>query len=247
MRPTSKAVAPTPEMTPPLAQGRPPLWCRFHVEWTFLSNLYGSTPADPELVDAWLKARQPTARPPGGKTINQIQEEVFESLADADGETPTEYGMLVFQYADLEGDRCIALRPDTIRAHAKDCARQISAQYLGTMKGARAFSTRVINGLYQDPRQPWIPVRRPDRSLVTKPDGETDRPVHTRYGSALKRLQYISPPSLVEFDLLVLGNSLALEDLNLLFEYAGVHGYGGERSRDGGKYFHTLRELPGRA
>jgi hypothetical protein len=227
----------------PMPQTLPPLWRRFRCEWTFVSPVYASTPADPELVEAWLASRQPAVRPPGGKTIDEIQEEVFESLADAEGERPTEYGMLVFQYADLEGERGICLRTDTIRAHWKDCARQISEQYLGRKAKERAFSTRVKNGLYQDPQQAWVPLRRPDGRWVTKPDRELDRAVHTRHGSALKRLQIVDPPSMVSFEFLSMGNSLGQKDLDLVFQYGGVHGYGGERSRDGGKYLHILREI----
>ena len=129
----------------------------------------------------------------------------------------------------------IAIRSDTIRAHLKDCARTISAQYLGRVEGEGAFSTRVIRGVYQDAEVPWTPVVRSDGAPISEPDGWQVRQVTTRNGSSFKKLPYILRPA-IEFDLLVLGDSVGIEDLQTIMLYGGVHGYGGERSRDGGKY-----------
>lgn len=214
------------------------VWKRWVVRWEFMSPLFGSVPGDPEMVKAWLDARKPKARPPGGRSIEEVQEEVLSTLAEGSTDGAEERSLLVFQR--YGGN--LVIRTETIRAHLKDCARVISAQHIGKLKGERAFSTKVINGLYTDPAKPFTEIARLDGSLVKSHDGELDRAVHTFRGSALKRLQYVEPPSVIEFVLQTLGDSIKLSDLETLLTYGGVHGYGGERSRDGGKYFYTISE-----
>jgi hypothetical protein len=205
-----------------------------------MSNVYASVPGDPEVIARWTDARKPRVRPPGGKSIDEINEEVVQSLAE--GEADPEYQLLVFQYTDLEGQRVIALRQETIRAHLKDCASVLSAQYIGKIEKERSFAVKFKNAVYLDPRQRWLPLRREDGSYITKPDGEMDRMVHTWRGNALKRIQYVEPPCAVTFRLLMLGTSITRKDLQRVLDYGGVHGYGGERSLDGGKYFPTMLE-----
>lgn len=219
------------------------MWTRYPVTWLFTTKLCGSVPADPEIVKAWLDARKPRVRPPGARSIEEIQEEVAGSLARGDEFEEAECNILTFQRH--QGVCC--LRAATIRAHLKDCARVISNQYVGTIKGERSFSTRVINGLYHDPTQYWVPILRPDGTPVVKHDGERDKPVHPRPGlSALKRFEWIDPARL-DFTLLVLhaaGNkpSVAKEDLHKLMRYGAVHGYGGERGDGEGRYTYTIGE-----
>lgn len=214
------------------------LWTPYRVRWDFLTRLCGSVPSDPEIVKAWLAARQPTHKPPAARSIEAINEEIFATLAD--GDEPIEYSHLVFQRH--EGG--LAMRAATIRAHLKDCARVLSAQYIGKIQGERAFSTRVINGLYLDPAAYWIPILRPDGSRVTEHDGEQDKAIHVRgprgqQMNALKRYEWVEPARM-DFALLVLGESVTASDLEHLFRYGGVHGYAGERGDGEGRYTFTL-------
>ena len=63
------------------------MWTRYRVEWIFpLHKLCASVPADPDIVKKWLEARQPAVRPPAAKTINEIQEEVFATIAAGEAE-----------------------------------------------------------------------------------------------------------------------------------------------------------------
>lgn len=225
------------------AQGgkRNALWTVYGIQFNFLTRLCGSVPGDPELVKAWVAARTPAVKPPGGKSIDEIQEEVFASLAE-----PVEseqFSMLVFQ----RDSGHIVMRSATFRAHMKDCARVLSAQWIGRIKGERSFSTRVINGLYLDPKQYWIPVLRPDGEKIVEHDGEQDKAIHVRGPrgeliNALKRFQWIQPAR-IDFKLLVLGNSVSLTDLEHLFHYGGVHGYGGERGDGEGRYWAEITKL----
>jgi hypothetical protein len=223
---------------------RPNLWTHYRVRLDFLTRVCGSVPADPELVVQWIKARQPDVKPPGALSIEEINEEVLASIERGEGEIDESYSLLVFQRHNGQ----IVQRAATIRAHIKDCARVISAQFLGRIKGERAFSTRVINGVYHDERQYWLPLLRPDGSPITGADGERDKPIHARGPqgqtiNALKRYEFVDPPVVMDFRLKVLGRSISQTDLDHIFSYGGVHGYGGERSDGEGRYNYTLEAL----
>lgn len=218
------------------------IWTKYQARLTFLTRLCGSVPADPEIIKKWLEARQPTARAPGAKSIQDINEEVLASLEL--GEQEQEYSLLQFQ----RQQGALVMRAGTMRAHLKDGARVLSAQYVGRLKGERAFSTRVINGLYLDEATYWLPIRRPDGTAVTQADGVWDKAVHVRGPrgeplNALKRIEYIDPPSVLDVVLKVLGTSIVEDDLHMLFEYGGTHGYAGERSDGEGRYTFSLTKL----
>lgn len=236
------------------------MWTRYQLRLQFTTRLCGSTPADPEIIEAWLKARRPAVRPPGARSIEEIQEEVFNSLAEPEEDAPP--NILVFQRVD---GACV-MRAETVRAHIKDCARQLSAQYIGSTKGERTFATRVLNGVYHDPAVYWLPILRPDGSPVLKHDGEQDRAIHVRGPrgellNALKRYEWIQPAR-IDVQLLVLTargerrqrgadgkmESVALPtisqpDLEKIFQYGAVHGYGGERGAGEGRYLFTLEQM----
>jgi len=220
------------------------LWTRYRVRWEFLTSLCGSTPADPEVIAAWLAAREPKVKPAGALSITEINEEVLASIERGDGEPDQNFSMLVFQRHAGE----LVMRAATVRAHMKDCARVLSAQFIGRIQGERAFSTRVINGVYPDERTYWLPIRRPDGARITAADGSRDKAIHVRGPrgeplNALKRFEYIAPPSVLEFELKVLGRSVSEMDLHHLFTYGGTHGYAGERSDGEGRYTYTLNRI----
>jgi hypothetical protein len=220
------------------------LWTRYRFRAEFLTEQCGSTPADPEVIQAWLKAREPRVKPAGALSIQEINEEVIASIERGEGEADTQFALLVFQ----RHDGVLVSRAATWRAHLKDCARVLSAQFVGRVQGERAFSTRVINGVYHDEQQYWIPITRPDGTPITKADGTRDKMIHTRGMrgepiNALKRIEYIEPPSIMEITFKVLGRSVSRIDLDHLFTYGGTHGYGGERSDGEGRYTYTLDEL----
>lgn len=213
----------------------PNIWNVYKVRWNFLTRLCGSVPADPELIKKWIEARSPKVKPAGAKSIEDINAEVLEH-AGAD-EDECQYSILKFQ----RNNGGLVQRYGTVRAHLKDCARVISAQYVARVKGQRAFSTRVINGVYLDEHVYWLPILRPDGTDVADGDGFMDKAVHVRGPrgeplNALKRIEYIEPPSVLEFTLKILGNSITEKDLHMLMTYGGTHGYAGERSDGEGRY-----------
>src|SRR5262245_46558583 len=220
------------------------LWTLYRVRLSFMTNLCASVPADPEVIQKWLEARKARVRPAGSLSINEINEEVLASLERGEGEPDQDYQMLVFQ----RQNGALVMRAGTIRAHLKDCARVLSNQFVGRIQGERAFSTRVINGVYIDEHQYWIPLRRPDGTLIARADGAFDKAIHVRGVrgepmNALKRFEYVAPPCEMEFTLKVLGRSISEVDLNHLFTYGGTHGYAGERGDGEGRYSYEIERV----
>jgi hypothetical protein len=231
-------------MTKKSASTVPSIWTKYRVTWQFSTAVCGSTPADSAIIQKWLEARQPRVKPAGALSIQEINEEVLASIERGEGEADTTFSLLVFQ---RHAGACVE-RYNTVRAHLKDCARVLSAQFIGRIQGERAFSTRVINGVYLDPAEYWIPIRRPDGAVVTTQDGNRDKPIHVRGPrgeplNALKNFEYIDPPCLMTFTLLVLGRSVSDTDLHHLFSYGGIHGFGGERSDGEGRYSYGIERL----
>jgi hypothetical protein len=220
------------------------LFTYYRVRWEFLTQLCASVPADPEVINAWLAAREPRVKPAGALSIEQINEEVLASIERGEGEADQAYSMLVFQ----RQNGVLVMRAATVKAHIKDCARVLSAQFIGKIQGERAFSTRVVNGVYPDARQYWLPIQLPDGTVVREPSGARDKAIHVRGPrgellNALKRFEYVDPPAVLEFTLKVLGRSISETDLHHLFMYGGTHGYAGERGDGEGRYTYTLERL----
>jgi hypothetical protein len=231
----------TAKQAPPPQLGKPAtteLWTPYQVRWEFLTRIC----ANPELIRAWIDARQPRVKPAGALSIQEINEEVVASIERGEGEADESYSMLVFQ----RHEGVLVQRAGTVRAHIKDCAGVLSRQYIGRIKGERSFEKRVLDGVYHDPAAPyWLPLRRPDGQLITNADGAFDKPIRAigPYGrrfNALKRFEYVDPPVLLEFRLLVLGRSVSRTDLENIFNYGGVHGYAGERGDGEGRYVYRF-------
>jgi hypothetical protein len=222
------------------------IWTTYKVQWIFLTKLCASVPNKPISINDWLKGRQPKAIPAGAKSINEIQEEVLATIAEGE----EEFTSLVFQRVGGQ----LVMRAGTVRAHLKDCARVMSSLFIGKIEGERAFSSRVINGVYPDPAQHWIPILRPEGDVVTQADGDFTKAVHSRHPrtgapqNSLKQFEYIEPARM-DFNLKVLGSqgkknpAVKLQDLEILMQYGGVHGYAGERSDGEGNYLATIEEV----
>ncbi len=223
-------------------QKKKPLWVFYKVTWNFLTSLCGQTPSDPDIVKKWLAARQPKVKPPGGKSMEEVQAEVFDTLLQ--GEEEQEISKLIFQ----RRDDVICMRASTIRSHLKDCARQVSQLYYGRVQGEKAFSTKVINGVYPDERMYWIPIMRQNGGgQITEADGERIVPIHATGPrgmpiNAIKVFEYVNNAQM-EFVLKVLGDSVRASELETLMMYAGTHGYAGERSVGEGKYTFEIEQI----
>ncbi len=219
------------------------IWKHYEISFHFYDKLCASVPANPELIKAWLENQSPRVRPAGGRSLDQIQEEVWATIALAEEEDQEQKSLLIFQRIDGK----LVVRAGTTRAHIKECARTISAQHVGKIKGERSFATKVVNGVYHDEKQYWLPILNPaGTEQVTKADGIHEKPVRFRLPdgrqmSALKAFEYVTEPVL-RFRLKVLGTNPGLKDLTTIFEYGGVHGFGGERGDGEGRYHFEIKE-----
>ena len=216
------------------------MFTNYEVRFAFHDNLCGSVPASPELIDKWLESRKPKVIPPSHRTIKDIQEEILNTVMEPDD---PEEKLLVFQR--FKGALCV--RSATVRAHIKDCARVLSGQWVGKIQGERSFATRVINGVYLDETQYWLPILDSEgNNEIKQATGVREKAVHfrSRTGeqlSAIKCFEFVYQPSL-RFTLKVLGKSANKKDLVDLFLYGGVHGYGGERGDGEGRYYAQITE-----
>jgi len=209
------------------------IWKRINVSWAFVTNLCGSVPSDPNVVQKWIDARKPAAKPPQGKSIEEIQEEVVATLAEPEAE----FSRLVFQR--MQGVCCV--RMATIRAHIKDCASVLSSLYIGKISGEKSFAVRMKNAIYYPPEVYWVPILKADGTPAMQHDGTKDTFVHTFQGNSLKQFEFITDAR-IDFQLLLLGNAVKMADLHRIFEYGGVHGYAGERGAGEGRYTFTMKE-----
>lgn len=239
------------------------LWNRYRVSFHFLTNLCGSVPGNKEIVKTFVTNKMPSVKPAGGKDLEEIEQEILDTLVEEEIEMNT----LIFQRVALNGaaEKSPALRAGTVRAHIKDCSTQLSTQFSGHIpaegkrdepdkdgekkksgKKGPTFRTRVLRGVYYDETKYWLPILLPE-GAATEPSGTYDKPVHVRTPkgqevSALKRIEYIAPPSELCITLKVLKGPGAVSRAELvqLFEYGGCHGYGGERSDGEGRYQATV-------
>lgn len=224
------------------------MWTKFDIEWKFITRLSASLPAAPDLQKKWLESRAPKVRPPDSKSIEEIAEEVAASTPTVTEEE--ERGFYVFQRQ--EGG--LVVRMATIRAHLKDCARVLSSLYVGRIEKEKSFAVKVLNAVYYPPETYWVPVLAADGSQVREPAGTYEKTIHVRTPqgerSAFKTMEYVSD-ALLRFQLMVLtqppskanpeGKLVVNEnDLETLFSYGGVHGYGGERGDGEGRYTATI-------
>ena len=201
------------------------MWQTAKVKLVFLEKVCGSVPLKKELVGAWLEARMPKKKPEEGKTIEEIKEEILNSIEDVE-----EKVTLGFQ-SDSNG---LFVRGGTIKAHLKDCANQIKDVLKPQIKALRS---KVANKLYIE--EQWVHFSKDEQS-VFKEDGEFDQPVHvmTALGprNALKTIRFLTQPSLEFMMRLMEDREVTKEVVEQIFRYGSIHGYGGERGMGEGRY-----------
>jgi len=208
------------------------MWKNYKVRLEFLGKLCGSVPQSKELVSIWLDARKPKRKPDDAKPLEEIEQEVLDSI-DQEIEKTT----VGFQHDDSG----LYVRGATIRAHLKDCANQIK-----DFVGVKAFKAKVANRLYIDEYKVYLTK---GNGNLTEIDGSYEQTIHamTQRGpiNALKSVQYVENAQL-EFTMKLLddGNKeVTLDNITKLFEYGQVHGYAGERSMGEGRYNFDIQEV----
>ncbi len=184
------------------------------------------------MVPIWLNSRKPKQKPEGAKPLEEIEQEVLESI-----EEDMERTTVGFQ----GDDKGLFTRGATIRAHLKDCANQIK-----DFVSVKAFRAKVSNRIYIEEYHIYF---RKNGEHIKESDSTFEQPIHamTPRGpiNALKVVQYLEKPILT-FTLKLLddGNKeVTLENLKKIFEYGSIHGYGGERSMGEGRYTFEISEI----
>ena len=201
------------------------MWKTARVELKFSGRLCGSVPLSKEIIDDWLEARMPKNKPEDGKSLEEIKQEVLQSIENIE-----EKVTLGFQ----QNGAGLVIRGGTIKAHLKDCANQIKDVI---KPGIKAFRSKIANKVYID--EYFIHLKK-NGSPLMEVDGEFDQPVHvmTAMGprNALKKIRYLQCPE-IEFTMKVLTDKEVGEEvIEKIFEYGSIHGYGGERGMGEGRY-----------
>ena len=218
------------------------IWTYYKIRLDFVTKLCASVPADPELIKKWLETRKPKIKPAGGRSIDEINEEILTTLPEEDEPV----NGLVFQRNNQNG-RGLMVRAATFRAHLKDCAATISSFYVGKIQGERSFSVKVKQCLYHDETEYWVPIWRPDGTPITEADGTKEKPIHAtdprgRPINALKLFEFVEPAR-IDFTIKILGGVIKVKDFETLLMYGGTHGYGGERSDGEGRYQFKIDQI----
>lgn len=240
------------------------MWTIYHIRWDFITQLCSSVPANPEIVDEWVDSQKPAVRPPGGRSLDEIGEEVMASLGEI---SPAEIAPRFLRVFQRDGG-ILVQRAATVKAHLKECARVLSGM-VGKIQGETSFAVKVVTGVYEDAAQYWIPILDARSGVpMSSPTGMHDKAIHVRGPrgpqNALKRFEYCLNARM-EFRLKVLTPfapriktkinvrtgektelqsmhrpSVTREDMIHLMEYGGVHGYAGERGDGEGRYIFTI-------
>jgi hypothetical protein len=203
-----------------------------------------------DMIAGWLEARKPTVKPEGGKSIQEISEEVIDSLQASEKEAQDieERTTLSFQ----KNDDFLVMRGGTIRAHLKDCARVLSSFSEKPVKGEglRSLAVRAVNSIYIEDY--WVPILKNGKQTKFT-DGSFDKAVHimTPQGprNALKRIHYVENPTLI-FNLLIMTtdkSTITQADIERIMEYGCIHGYAGERGDGEGRYNYEVTLIGGKA
>ena len=241
------------------------IWQDYLVCWEFKTPIFGNWPASPDVLARFVETRvkQGRIKPVQtiltedkgrvdvirqGLSIQQMQDskiaEAIESLPEQDQEEEeTAQRTLVFRMH--EG--CLAVQGGSIRAHLKNAARNLSSLALPkNVEGSRSLAVRSVEGLYV--AEDWIQLLRNGEPL-TEPDSTEEFFVHVNHPrtgapmSSLKSCQSLEPGVQLAFTLRNFANIVTPEELSIIMQYGGTHGYGQERSRGFGRYVFGFEKM----
>jgi len=219
-------------------------WDIYFLKMGFDGKIVGSVPLDEEIVHSWLEARSPKNRPADGRSLEEIGKEVKETtnwasdIEETESTRTFEEDMKKVSTGFQKHDGKLVVRAGTVRAHVKDCARQL---FQAKQVDVPAFRSKVANFVYMQPY--WLPIIKNGKP-ISEPDGVMERPLHvvTPMGprSALKRMMYVEGAELWCILGLLKNPVVKEEHLHMILLYGGIHGYGGERSLGEGQYDYAL-------
>src|SRR3972149_1524051 len=212
----------------------------------FVGRVCASVPADPNVLKTWLKNRQPNIKPPGAKSPDEMLESILNRIPDMDAENKeiAQRTLMVFERFDKA---YLCVRSNTIRAHLKDCARQVQKNFIGRDNDEQGMVNRFINCVYpeielRDEIGEGIILFMWEGKPIEKNNGISEKLVHVQTSrgpiNAIKHFEYLLRPSL-SCTLQVFGHTIRQSHLEWVLKYGGIHGYGGERSMMDGQYTYT--------
>ena len=226
------------------------LWKSYQVTWRFVSRLCGSAPKE-DLLEHYALGIGPTVRPPSSRNIPQTLEVMMETAVDTADVQDEAISRSTVGFFKLGQE--LVVPTYSIRAHIKDCVRQVEGLYIGRIEKEKSFVTRVKNGLYVKGEAldakgvdiNWL-LRDGIKINESKIDGYQDRTIHAfvpgkGQQNAIKRFAYLVQPE-ITFTVALLGKAVKPEDLDVVFRYGATHGYGGERSMGEGRYTYEIME-----
>lgn len=249
------------------------LWSKYKIVWTFHTPIFGSMPAKEDVLINWIQQqiKRGRLRSVEGESLEELRDRAAREAAELlpTEKELLEERTLVFErplweevlrgptpwsWASQNGDaRVIAFFGGNIRAHLKECARTLSSLVMAKAEGTKSLSVRFLNGTYV--AEDWVPVMR-DGQFFTKGDLVEQFSVHAidpRTGvrlNSLKQCEGISPPSQVTYTLRIINKIgkevrplVTEEELGLVMEYGGIHGYGQERGRGYGRYTFEFEKI----
>lgn len=210
------------------------LWEFYEVQMNFNYRVCGSVPMSKEIVPIWLNSRKPKVKPDDAKPIEELIEEVNESIQE-DMERTT----LGFQ----QDDNGFFLRGGTFKAHMKDCANKIKE-----LLGITAFRNKLAESVFVEDYKNYI-VKNGE--FVKESDGSYEQPVHAwvwtgnmpKQIHALKVIHFVEQPSIRIVLRVRRSQFINIGSLTKVFEYGSYQGYGGERSLGEGRYTFTIKKM----
>lgn len=241
------------------------VWQDKRIWWDFTTNVYGGFPAsasvlrpfiDKKIADGKIRAPRTSielgadgrvemrSETPSIEALHEMRlQEALETVPEA--EELIEERTLVFRR--LEG--ALAFWGGSLRSHIKECARTLSSLLLPKKEkgsgGPSSLAVRATNGLYV--AEDWIALLRGDQRMAA-PEGIEEFMVHVRDPrtgapmSSIKHCEFVSSPCSFVFTLKVLGGIVTDQELDMIFSYGAVHGFGQERSRGMGRYLFTIEQ-----
>ena len=224
------------------------LWTFYKVKWEFVSRLCGSAPKK-DVLDNYALGLGSTVKAPSSRNIPQTMEKMIESAVDVAEMQDEVVSRATVGFYKVGNE--LVVPTYSIRAHIKDCIKQVEGLYIGRIDGEKSFVSRAKNGLYVRGEAidaigvdiNWL--RRDDAKInESKIDGYQDRTLHVYVPgkgqqNAIKRFAYLVKPT-ITFEVAILGKSVKPEDLDVIFRYGATHGFAGERSMGEGRYSYTI-------
>jgi hypothetical protein len=233
-----------------MAKEKRDLFIYYDVRWNFENRLMAGVPADPNIIDRWLKARQAS----DSKFKNMQSPKVMETLVEeVKGEIPEnaipEGAIASYLIFKRTPEQELYLESYQPKAHLKDAARVLGS---GIYKKEISFlKSKFADRVFIEPEHIMIRNQKTGFILKGQPPIAGDwfeHPVHVFIPgvgerSALKSNEFIENGS-ISFMMKVLDDKVITRNiLEELMDYGSIHGFMAERGLGYGRYSYEINEV----